>query len=555
MEKFIQPDYVFEVSWEVCNKVGGIYTVLSSRAKTMQRFNNDHVIFIGPDHRPAATEFIEDKNALPAWTAAIEAAALPARIGRWQVPGHPIAILTDYNYLQSRKNDIYAHAWETAQVDSLHAYGDYDEASLFSMAAAYVVEVILKACIPMSAHVVYQAHEWMSGLGMLYVRHFMPQVATIFTTHATSIGRSIVSNGKQLYKWFDGYDGDQMARELHMESKHSVEKQSALYADCFTTVSGITARECGQLLQKSPDCITPNGFENDLILRGAMKKRRRQTVRSRLFKVMSALTGETLPSDTVVISTSGRNDFRCKGFDLFIDSVFALNERLLAEHYAGAPVLVLIAVPCWVKGARADLARRLKSKRKTPFSTALPQPFITHDLNNFDQDQITSTLRRHGVSNTPDNPVKVLFAPCYFDGADGIFNLPYYDMLSASDLCVYPSYYEPWGYTPLESAASAIATVTTDLAGFGLWAEEQGCGNALDKGICVMHRDDDNYDRAMVELRDRMFDFATNYTPVERAHLGTAAAQIARAAAWSKFFIYYKRAYTIAFQNADKRRA
>ena len=221
MKQLLTPNYIFESSWEVCNKVGGIYTVLSTRAKTLQDAFKDKIFFIGPDVWLSKENplFVEDKSVLNDWRKhALKSEGLRVRVGRWDIPGAPIAILVDFTPFYAQKNEIYGQAWNDFQVDSLHAYGDYDEASMFSYAAGKVVESIYHFELSSSDKVIYQAHEWMTGLGALYIRKNVPEIATIFTTHATSIGRSIAGNGKPLYDYLFAYNGDQMAGELNMES-------------------------------------------------------------------------------------------------------------------------------------------------------------------------------------------------------------------------------------------------------------------------------------------------------------------------------------------------
>ena len=202
-QKKLLPDYIFESSWEVCNKVGGIYTVLSTRAKTLQDAMPDRVIFIGPDFWQGKDNplFVEDKKLLANWRRAALKENLSLRIGRWQIPGRPVVVLVDFVPFYAQRNDIYGAFWTDFQVDSLHAYGDYDEASMFSYAAGRVVESYYKFFLNESKRVVYQAHEWMTGLGALYIHKHVPAIATIFTTHATTIGRSIAGNGKPLYDY------------------------------------------------------------------------------------------------------------------------------------------------------------------------------------------------------------------------------------------------------------------------------------------------------------------------------------------------------------------
>ena len=350
------PDYIFESSWEVCNKVGGIYTVLSTRAKTLQEKFPDRIIFIGPDvwrHGPAEAGeqpatvvcpyFREEKALLSQWQWEAREQGLKVRVGRWTIPGEPIAILVDFKPFFEQKNDIYGWAWENYGVDSLHAYGDYDEASMFSWAAGKVVESLFHVlALGEDMKAIYHANEWMCGLGALYINNVLPEVGTIFTTHATSIGRSIAGNQKPLYDYLFAYNGDQMAGELNMQSKHSIEKQTAWNVDCFTTVSDITANECVELLDKPVDVVLPNGFDNSFVPHGATFTRKRKLARRRLLEVANALMGEQLQDeDTLIISTSGRYEFRNKGIDVFIEAM----NRLLRDRDLKKKVLAFIDVP------------------------------------------------------------------------------------------------------------------------------------------------------------------------------------------------------------------
>ena len=217
-KKLLTPDYIFESSWEVCNKVGGIYTVLSTRAKTLQEKFEDKIIFIGPDFwkEKESPYFREEPSLFAEWQWEAKEQGLKVRVGRWTVPGEPIAVLVDFTPYFEKKNEIYTWLWENYRVDSLHAYGDYDEASMFSYAAGLVVESFYHHSLSSKQKVVYHANEWMCGLGALYIKNKLPQIATVFTTHATSIGRSIAGNQKPLYDYLFAYHGDQMAEELNM---------------------------------------------------------------------------------------------------------------------------------------------------------------------------------------------------------------------------------------------------------------------------------------------------------------------------------------------------
>ena len=416
VKDLLTPDYIFEASWEVCNKVGGIYTVLSTRANTLQTAFRDKLFFIGPDVWQGKDNplFIESDNLCAAWKEyAREKDNLSVRVGRWNIPGEPIVILVDFQPFFEKKDDIYTEMWNRFQVDSLHAYGDYDEASMFSYAAGRVVESFYRYNLTENDKVVYQAHEWMTGLGALYLQMAVPEIATIFTTHATSIGRSIAGNNKPLYDYLFAYNGDQMAGELNMQSKHSIEKQTAHYVDCFTTVSEITNNECKELLEKSADVVLMNGFEDDFVPKGSTFTGKRKRARSAMLNVANKLMGTNLGDDTLIIGTSGRYEFKNKGIDVFLESLNRLNR----DKNLKREVLAFVNVPGWVGDPREDLQARLKSKEK--FDTPLEVPFITHWLHNMTHDQVLDMLKYLGMNNRPEDKVKVIFVPCYLNGRDG----------------------------------------------------------------------------------------------------------------------------------------
>ena len=548
--KHLTPDYIFESRWEVCNKVGGIYTVLSSRAKTLQDRMQDRIIFIGPDFwkEKESPYFREDKSLFAEWQWRAKEEGILVRVGRWTVPGEPIAILVDFQPFFEQKNDIYAWLWEHYQVDSLHAYGDYDEASMFSYAAALVVESFYKHNLDDQKRVVYHANEWMCGLGALYINNKLPQVGTVFTTHATSIGRSIAGNQKPLYDYLFAYNGDQMADELNMQSKHSIEKQTAFNVDCFTTVSDITARECVELLDKPVDVVLPNGFDNSFVPKAAAFTRKRKAARRRLLEVANALLGETLDDNTLIISTSGRYEFRNKGIDVFVEAM----NRLLRDRDLKKPVLAFIEVPGWVGEPRKDLQERLAGGKT--YTEALEVPQITHWLHNMSHDNVLSMMKYYDMHNRHDEQVKVIFLPCYLDGNDGIVNMTYYDVVLGNDLCVYPSYYEPWGYTPLEAIAFKVPCITTDLAGFGLWANGVfGHYGELEDGVKVIHRTDYNYSEVADAIKDAVASFSA-MTAKEVEACRKKADALSKKALWSEFIKYYDEAYDIALRKAEERR-
>lgn len=508
-------------------------------------------MFIGPDVWRGKENplFEEDASLLKSWKDTAASENLHVRIGRWNVPGRPVAVLVDFQPYFAMKNDIYTRLWEDYGVDSLHAYGDYDEASMFSYAAGLVVESYYNHVLKgQCEHVVYQAHEWMTGLGALYIQKHVPEVATIFTTHATTIGRSIAGNHKPLYEYLFAYNGNQMAQELNVQSKHSIERETAHHVDCFTTVSEVTNRECAELLDKPADVVLMNGFEKDFVPSKALFARKRREARRKLREVAGALLGTEFDDDVMIISTSGRYEFRNKGIDLYMEAM----NRSLRNKDLTRKILAFVQVPGWVCCPREDLKERLDSGKAC--DTPLQWPLLTHWLHEMSHDQVIDYMKRYNMWNQPEDKVKVIFVPCYLDGADGIFNMHYYDLLIGMDLTVYASYYEPWGYTPLESVAFHVPCVTTNLSGFGLWVNQLlGKEGELADGVQVVRRTDYNSSEVVDAIKDAITAYSA-FTPQEAESIRRKAADISEHALWKHFIQYYYQAYDFALHKAKQRR-
>ena len=545
-------DLLFETSWEVCNKVGGIYTVLSTKANTLRSLYGDKVIFIGPDvwtaEKPSPF-FTESAKLLGPWRQQLKLPdGVGVRVGYWEVPGRPVAVLVKFDGMYAVKDEFYGRMWEHFGVDSLHAYGDYDEGCAFGHAAALVIADMARyrGLDSKPSSVIAHFDEWTTGMGLLATRLLLPRAATVFTTHATSMGRSICSNGKPLYDYLHNYDGDQMSRELNMESKHSLEKAAAHEADVFTTVSGITAEESAQLLQRQPDVVTPNGFEPGFVPSGAEYTRRRRNARALLASVAGDLTGNSFdPDQCFIVATSGRFEFRNKGLDVFLDSM-----RRFADSNPGRRVLAFVMVPAWSAGPRADLAARMNSDA-APVGP-LPDPFVTHRLNNPDTDAVMCRMRQLGFDAASASGTTVIYVPCYLNGDDGIFNRSYYDLLIGLDATVFPSYYEPWGYTPLESVAFGVPTVTTSLSGFGRYILDNSENSFEACGVKVIHRTDSNYGEVCDNIASCLSELCdAGYSRMQE--IRKAARLTAAGASWTNFIVEYIVAYRQALDKAMAR--
>ncbi len=533
------PDHLFEVSWEVCNKIGGIHTVIATKALTVTKRIGDNYIVIGPDlmQEGANPEFEIDNTLLAAWRERLYEEGIRVRIGRWNVVGRPIAILIDFKSLISQKDEILKQLWEDYHVDSISGQWDYIEPVLFGYAAGMVVKSYVDNFCSSADKVVAHFHEWMTASGGLYLRKHSPYVATLFTTHATVAGRCIAGNNLPLYSDMHKYNADEMARRFNVMAKHSIEKMAASYHDAFLTVSDITANECKYLLGREVTHITPNGFENDFVWKGEEFDQKRAEARRAMIEVAESCLDHKFAKEPLIIGTSGRYEFHNKGLDIFMESL-----KRLASCSLDREILAYITVPAANNGPRADLVRHLQDV-KQPIDEG-QWKFSTHYIDSKQWDPVSQAIKG-SILEREDSKVKVVFVPSYLNANDGVFNKNYYEMLVGMDFTAFPSYYEPWGYTPLESIAFSIPTVTSNLSGFGLWAVKL----AEHAGVEVIRRDDNNDAYAVEQLVDYTLRFL-NMNDVELAAVRESAGEISKKALWENFYKHYERAYAEALENS-----
>ncbi|MFI3306375.1 MAG: alpha-glucan family phosphorylase [Rikenellaceae bacterium] len=533
-------DHLFEVSWEVCNKVGGIHTVVATKALTVGRLLGDKYILVGPDlHQESGDqEFEEDLNLMRAWRMNLYNEGVRVRVGRWKIAGSPIVVLVDFTTFIPQKDEILESLWNNYQVDSLSGEWDYVESVLFGHAAGVVIASYVELFYSSSKRVAAHFHEWMTASGGLYLRDKSPYVATLFTTHATVMGRCIAGNRLPLYNNMENFNADELARQFNVVAKHSIEKAAANNFDAFLTVSEITAAECRSLVGRSVDCVTPNGFEDDIVWKGAEAKSKRAEARAKMISVAESMLDCKFGKDPLIVGTSGRYEFRNKGLDLFVESLKAL----AANPELDREVLVYITVPAGDQGARRDLVARMCDKN-APLDESQNR-HITHYINNPQWDPILNTIAGSNLESA-DSKVKVVFVPAYLNPRTELFGCEYYELLAGMDLTVYASYYEPWGYTPLESAAFSIPTITTTLAGFGVWAGSQD----EDAGVRVIPRDDYNDGEVIAGIVSSILRFSKldkkGVTAIRKSAAATAATAL-----WENLFVKYEEAYAMAVSNS-----
>ena len=534
------PDLLFEVSWEVCNKVGGIHTVISTKAQTVTRKFADRYVLLGPDlsHEGVNPEFEEDPNQLKAWRQSLYNEGIRVRVGRWKIKGEPTVVLVDFSSLIPRKDEILKSLWESYHVDSISGQWDYIEPVLFGWAAGVVIASYVETFGTPTEKAVAHFHEWMTAAGGLYLRKHAPYIATVFTTHATVMGRCIAGNRLPLYNDLPKFNADELARQFNVTAKHSIEKMAATYHDAFLTVSDITANECKYLLGREPDGITPNGFENDFVWTGEEYDAKRAEARTAMISVAEACLGHKFRKEPLIVGTSGRYEFRNKGLDVFIESL----KKLAASDRLKREVLAYVTVPAANRGPRADLQAHLADPA-SPIDGG-QYKYSTHYLEYQNSDPIVNALNG-SILTTDDSKVKVIFVPTYLNKADGIFNKDYYELLVGMDITVFPSYYEPWGYTPLESVAFSVPTITTTLAGFGLWVDKQ----REHLGVEVIRRDDYN-DK---EVEEKIADSLLRFSALDEKHVSemrVSAYEISETALWEHLFAAYEQAYSEAVESS-----
>ena len=538
--ELIRPDYLFEVSWEVCNKVGGIYTVLATKSLYLKAELKRHHILVGPDvwmNTESNPDFIEDPLLYRDWKAQAAAEGLRIRIGRWNIQGHPTAILVDFKQFLTDQNNILTEFWKRFGVDSITGNWDYKESALFGYAAGRVIESFYKHNLSPADKVVAQFHEWMTGAGLLYIKGTRLPIATVFTTHATVVGRCLAGNNLPLYDSMNLYDGDAKARDFNVLARHSLEKKSAQNADVFTTVSEITAKECKQFLQRDIDIVTPNGFENSFTPKSDEEyAQKRSDARNKLVEVATAMSGEEVPENSIFVGIGGRYEWRNKGIDVFIDALDSLNH----SSFEGKSIQAFIFIPSGNNGPDKELVAKMAGNASTYVTRT------SHYLIDPEYDIISRRLNELNFNNAIGDKVKVYFIPSYLNGNDGVFNMTYYDLLAGLDLTLFPSYYEPWGYTPLESLAFKVPTATTTLAGFGLWVKEH-CPKDH-PGITVIPRNDSNYKNVVEDVAGRVKEIA-RLTKEERKAYMDNAREVSGIALWENNIIYYKKAYSMAIEK------
>ncbi len=586
--------FLCEVAWEVCNQLGGIYTVLRSKAPAMVEMWGDRYLMIGP-YVPerAAVEFEElmPEGPIALTMDALTRDGVTCRYGRWLVPGHPRTILIEPKMREAELERRKFLLWKELDVETHVRDAMVDEVVAFGCQVADFLDRFAEVSkkTPLIAHF----HEWMGGVAVPLIRKHGIPVATIFTTHGTLLGRYMSSASEDFYGLLDKVNPVKEARQLGIPSRYALERLAVQEADVFTTVSDLSAGEALKLLGRKSDFIVPNGLSISQFEAPDEFQALHRIYKARIHDFVTGhfFGSYTFDLDTTVyLFTAGRYEYRNKGKDIFIESLATLNRRLI-EDDMDLTVVGFIVANADVRSINVDVlsqhalyhelrqvcgsvehdmgtrlfqrvvegripdskdvftetqALRIRRSMLAWQSKKLPRN-VTHDLTDPDGDPVIQKLRACGLLNAEKDRVKVVFHPQFVASTSPILGLDYQQFVRGCNLGVFPSYYEPWGYTPMECVALGIPAVASDLSGFG---------NHLVKilpdyeanGLCVINRHGRTAKQTVESLTDFLYDFC-RLNRRQRRELRNRVERVSHLFDWSEVIGHYRAAYSAALKG------
>ncbi len=588
--------YLIEAGWEVCNKVGGIYTVLRSKAPNMVEEWGEQYALLGPlNDSQAAIEF-EDEilgDAIDTAAEALRNDGLEVRVGRWQVSGQPRAILLGLDPLRPQAES------QAQRIETLLGIEipRNDELVMDVVALSVGVEAFFKhfAACHDESEILAHFHEWMAAVALPLMKDAGWKGGTVFTTHATLIGRYLAMNEERFYSRLPEFDAEASAEEFGIAAQHGLEKAAAQSADVFTTVSGITGQECIHLLERKPDVLVPNGLNTKRFQALHYLQQRHAENRSKLHKFTMGYFFPSYSFDlsqTLYFFTSGRFEFKNKGMDLTLEALSMLNQRLqdlkspktvifllitkrpvrnMAVHsleYANMFREFEVIARSVTDEVQKTLTERLASGGNIDLNEMVPDywklrirraqhawnrdwlpPIVTHDVLDDGGDEVLNKLRELELFNNAHDKVKIVYHPDFVDSANPLFGMDYEELIRGCHLGVFPSSYEPWGYTPLETLALGIPAISSDLAGFGAYAAEYRRLHQR-AGLYVVDRKGKERDESARQLADMMFKFCQQ-SQRQRIAQRNRAENFAQHFDWAQLIHHYHDAHRLAMNGSD----
>ncbi len=584
-----------EVAWEAVNQLGGIYTVLRSKVPAMDERWGNRYCLVGPLNQATAPVEFEQRTPTGPFGQAVKLMAewgIEARFGHWLVSGRPRAVLMDLEPERSRLAKIKYDLWQHHDI-ALPPHDDLmDNVALFG----YLVEQFFHALAQREGSrrkIVGHFHEWMGGLAIPELRRSGCPVCTVFTTHATLLGRYLAPNDPRFYDHLPFVNSENDAKRFNIESPVRIERACAHGAHVFTTVSEVTAVEAEHLLGRKPDCVLPNGLniERFVALHEFQNLHREYRDQIQRFVMGHFFPSYSFDLDNVLFFfTSGRFEYHNKGFDITLEALARLNWRMKQANINKTIVMFIITKRPY-RSINADALRtnavldelysacdaikeqvgrrlfaetamgrrpklddlveeywRLRLRRiQAEWMTGRLPLVVTHDLYDDGKDQILNQIRKINLVNHRDDPVKIIYHPDFISPSNPLFGMEYDQFVRGCHLGIFPSYYEPWGYTPLECIARGIPAVTSDLSGFGAYVNRH-LPNTEMLGVKVLNRSQTNFDECSHQLAEWLFGFVC-FDRRERIAMRNQIENSCEHFDWRNLAQYYDQAHELAMQR------
>ncbi|MFT4736934.1 MAG: glycogen(starch) synthase [Cyclobacteriaceae bacterium] len=595
----IKKSLLIEIAWEVLNQVGGIYTVIRSKAPTTTtRWGNNYCL-VGPYiPQNVASEFEPiEKSDDPCFKAAakLREQGIGAHYGVWLVSGRPKVVLLDINTIREKLGEVKYYLWEQHGIATPE--GDF----LINDVVAFgeLVRMFLDAlCQPeiTKKDVIAHFHEWMCASGIPALRRDNVNCTTVFTTHATMLGRYLAMNDSDFYDHLPYVDWQKEAKHFNIEPSVNIERAAAHGSHVFTTVSDVTAAECRYLLGREPDLVLPNGINNVRFeaLHEFQNLHKEYKNKIHQFTMSHFFSNYTFDLDkTMYFFTSGRYEYLNKGYDLTLEALARLNHRLITEKSDITVVMFFITKRPYhsinpeimqsralleefkytLEAIKKQIGDRMLFEAMSHDDAKLPEmskyvddywrlryrrtlqswksdklpPVVTHNLMDDGNDDILNYLRSSNLLNHEHDRVKIVYHPDFINYTNPLFAMEYQQFVRGCHLGVFPSYYEPWGYTPLECIARGVPAVTSDLAGFGDYVNKQFKDHHRN-GTYVIKRKGKSFDESAGQLANRMHSYI-RLSRRERIDLRNKVEASSVRFDWKNLNKYYDQAYAKALNR------
>ncbi|GAB3334333.1 hypothetical protein GCM10027429_15490 [Marivirga atlantica] len=590
-----------EIAWEVCNQVGGIYTVIRSKVPTMVNKWGENYVLLGPyAKKEANTDFEEFDFEHPILKEAVENCrnkGLDIKSGHWLVSGRPKTLLFNHFSVYHELGNIKYYYWQNHTIDFNQHEPLLDEVLAFGYMVHLFLSELTRVALKHKVKPLAHFHEWMAASALPNLRRDQVPLQTVFTTHATLLGRYLAMNDPRFYDHLPFMDWLKEAQYFNIEANVKLERACVHGAHVFTTVSEVTGKECLHLLGRSPDLILPNGLNIERFsvlhevqnLHHEYKQLLEQFVMGHFFQSYSFDLNKTL-----YFFTSGRFEYSNKGYDLTLEALARLNHRLKEMNSPLTVVMFFItrqpvqSINPDVLNARAMLdkihtnseeiveqikqrlirqAAASKGDHKLPnlndmvddywklrhrrtiqsWKTDQLPPVVTHNLVDDSSDQILNFLRTSNLVNNKEDNVKIVYHPDFISSTNPLFGMEYDDFVRACHLGVFPSYYEPWGYTPLECLARGVAAITSDLSGFGDYMKNVDIGDEQ-HGMFIVKRANKSFDESAEELCNTMLKFIQNSSRA-RIDMRNKSEDLSECFDWKNLYSAYEKSYIKASET------